>query len=208
MRELPEPDLLLPLLGTAITPAVLLCLELPGKEALAEAMLVHPEVSVREQTLDALGGDTAGCEPLAQACQAWARRTLVSVLGRLSGVSHAARLSLQERLLGDAGELFADALPSAGCVPSLEQALLHAEDRVCCQILAERAGVAPTSIETAMAQRDARTLLLFCRKAGCTAAQTLAVQVRLGRIRPDRALRAAPVLQSADALQEGWVSAG
>ena len=192
LRDLPEPDLLLPLLGGAITPAVLLRLELPNQAALAEAMLVHPDLSVREQTLDALAGCTQDCEPLAMACQAWAKRTLMSILDRLSGVSHAARLSLREHVLGDAREQPIEASPPPGGLVSLEQALSQADDRVCCLILSERAGVAAALTEAAIAHRDARTLLLLCRKAGCTATRRADRQFFLGRIRPDQALRAAP----------------
>lgn len=207
LRGLPEPDLLLPLLGAAITPAVLLRLELPDRASpaeatlseasLAEAMLLHPDLSVREQTLDALTGCSRGSEPLAAACQAWAGRTLASVLSRLSSVSHATRLALQERVLGDARERPGDAPPSPGPAVSLRQALLQADDRACCLILSERAGVAMGLTEAAAAQRDARTLLSLCGKAGCTPEETLAVQVQLGRIRPDRAL---PPVPEADAV--------
>ncbi len=46
--------------------------------------------------------------------------------------------------------------------------------------------------EAAIGLRDRKMLLSLCWKAGCDPAETVAVQVQLGRIPPDQVLRRDP----------------
>lgn len=204
--RVPDPDLLMARLGGVITPAVLLCLPYLDSPALTAALLAHPDAQMREHTLDALqametgeamgagdlppdhpdGGDApAGCQPLRQACIAWSRRMLVAELSHIPSLSHVDRLSLQEELLITGSEPVMDRTePHA-----LSDALATAANRQATIILAERAGVGLDIAEMAIALRDPKMLLALCWQAGCEAAETLAVQIQLGHIPPDQALR-------------------
>lgn len=195
--RVPDPDLLMARLGGVITPAVLLSLPFADRTALTAALLAHPDAQMREHTLDALetgelsadspdaGEAWAGCQPLRHACIAWSRRMLVAELGHIPTLSHVDRLSLQEELLITGSEPASDRMePHA-----LSEALAMAANRQATIILAERAGVELDIAEMAIALRDPKMLLALCWQAGCEASETLAVQIQLGHIPPDQALR-------------------
>ncbi len=181
--RVPEPGLLLARLEDAIDPGVLLAVPVVNRAGLTRTLLGHPDAQLRERTLDALQQPAAAGAALRAACDAWSRRILVAELGRIAALNHVDRLRLQEELTAASGDRTADASSN------LTTALQAAAHRGATAILAARAGVALDVAEAAIALRDRKMLLSLCWKAGCDAAETLAVQVQLGRIPPDRALR-------------------
>ncbi len=182
-RRVPEPDLLLARLAGVIDPGMLLSLPVADRARLTRTLLAHPDPQLRERTLDALQAPKPGAAALRAACSAWARRMLVAELGRMAALNHVDRLRLQDELTVAAGGRTVDS------PPSLAAALQAASHRSATAILATRAGVALDVAEAAIGLRDRKMLLSLCWKAGCDAAETLAVQVQLGRIAPDQALR-------------------
>ena len=181
--QAPEPDLLLARLGDAVDPGALLSLPTAERGRLTRILLAHPDPQLRERTLDALHASEPGGAALRAACGAWSRRMLVAELGRIPALNHVDRLRLQEELTVSAGDGISDAPTSLGA------ALQAAAHRSATAILAARAGVALDVAEAAIGLRDRKMLLSLCWKAGCDAAETLAVQVQLGRIAPDQVLR-------------------
>ena len=146
-------------------------------------LLAHPDPQLRERTLDALQASEPGGAALRAACASWSRRMLMGELGRIPAFDHVGRLRLQEELTIPLGDRINDAPTSLGA------ALQAAAHRSATAILAARAGVALDVAEAAIGLRDRKMLLSLCWKAGCDAAETLAVQLQLGRIAPDQALR-------------------
>ena len=194
--RMPEPDLLLLRLDPFVTPALLLALPSADRPALRAALLAHPRVHLREQTLDALRqgrhredhpGDRADAA-LVRACAAWSRRMLIAELGHLPALCHTDRLALQDELL-DGGT---DAPRDEAEIYGLGEALAASANRRATAILAERAGVSLDVAEVAIALRDPKMLLALCWHAGCDAAEVVAVQVQLGRIPPNQVLRIGP----------------
>ncbi len=186
--RVPEPDLLLARLDGVIDPGALLSLPIAEHGRLTRALLANPEPQLRERTLDALqaaasGGAAPGGAALRAACSAWSRRMLMAELGRIPALNHVDRLRLQEELAVPA----ADTIPDSP--PGLTAALQAAAHRSATAILAARAGVALDVAEAAIGLRDRKMLLSLCWKADCDAAETVAVQVQLGRVAPDQVLR-------------------
>ncbi len=186
-------------LPALVSPSVLL--DLPGldRAEIIAVLLSHPDLATREQTLDALGRPAEVGDALTGACAAWSRRMLIAGLGELDTIPHTDRLKLQEQLLAEALETVAEP-PRPD---SLAVALRQADDDAAALILAERAETAPATMQTAMRRRDGRMLLTLCRQADCTAPETLAVLVQLGRLRPDDALRRVQGWGSAPSPAEG-----
>ena len=181
--RVPEPEPLLSRLGGVIDPGTLLSLPMVDRDRLTRVLLAHPDPQLRECTLDALQASEPGGAALRAACGTWSRRMLMAELGRMPALNHVDRLRLQEELTVSAADGISDPATSLGA------ALQAAAHRSATAILATRAGVALDVAEAAIGLRDRKMLLSLCWKAGGDAAETLAVQVQLGRIAPDQVLR-------------------
>ena len=190
MSHAPDSGLFLASLGSLITPALLLSLPFHDRPALITILLGHPDMQLREQALDVLGGHSLDCGPLHDACAAWSRRRLVAGLNHLTAINDADRLALQ-KMLSAGGHAMQEQPAQARPVQarSLGEMLEAASNRQATIILGMRAGVALDIVETALGLRDPAMLVALCWKAGCDPAETLAVQIQLGRIPPDRVMR-------------------
>ena len=213
---LPGTELLLPRLAAMLSPSTLLGLDLkdsgPDRAAMTVMLLSRASPQQRELVLDALqaGPDETSLPGL---CATWARRMLVAALGSIDGLSQQDRLALQDRLLAhrrdasgphDAGRrpghqeqgaqerggYERDELEAWG--DDLGEALLAASHRRASQILATRAGVPPSVVETAITRRDRLGLLALCRAAGAGPEEAMALQIQLARICPNQTLTPAP----------------
>ena len=212
---LPGTELLLPRLAAMLSPSTLLGLDLegsgPDRAAMTAILLARASPQQRELVLDALqaGPDETS---LAGLCATWARRMLVAALGTIEELSQRDRLALQERLLAHRRD--ASGLHEAGGSPDgreqdpderggqergeagawgddLGEALLAASHRRASQILATRAGVPPSVVETAITRRDRQGLLALCQAAGAGPEEAMALQIQLARICPSQTLSSA-----------------
>ena len=183
----PHTGSLLPLLYDLVTPALLLSLETAESGAVADAMLGHEELCVKERTLDTLLPGVHGSEALIAVCEDWSRRMLTAWLDRLDCLSHSQRLSLREWLVAGAEKPGPERMRAG----DLREALRLAADGQASRILAERAGIVPAIVDAAALRHDAKLLVSLCWSAGCDASETIAVQIQLGRVRPDAVLHVA-----------------
>ena len=194
----PDTAALLARLAVLITPATLLRIAIPDMPRLIHELASHPDPVQRERAVEALACHPDGDADILGAIDSWSRRMLLATLDSARALSHSERMRLRERLAAGRGETGA---PPPSCDPTgdLQTALREAADGCAAMILATRAELTPRLVKTAMHRRDAGMLLSICWKAGCDHEETRAVQIQLGRIKPEDAWH--PAAESAWPMQ-------